>query len=296
MRRLLAVLVLLSGCDLYWNNGDDDCEYYATAGAELSQPANQLRNPETGDCEYFGGGGGYCNDPCAPCAAEDQGAPRPDPDWAQCYGQCNGLTESSCISTSGCQATYDSTITAGNASPTNTFSGCVGTAPSGPISTGSCTNLTSSQCNQHDNCAAYYLPNGGNFDRCAPESGGSACTNVDCGPGYHCEDQCKDTCGPGGDCGPQCGSMCVPDGNVCDNVDCGAGYSCVETCTTPTPTHNGQCFASCQPTTSCEALTTEAACAGRGDCTTVYLGDDCTCTPGGGCTCEVLTYDHCETL
>ncbi|MBL9014442.1 MAG: hypothetical protein JNL83_09705 [Myxococcales bacterium] len=290
MRRLLCLLVLVSGCDLYWNQGDDDCEYYATSGAEGDiAPAPGVRNPNTGECEYWGGGYG-CDNPCAPCAGDDLGRPEPAalPDWASCQSACTGLTEAACVGQAGCQASYD---LAGSAAAT--FAGCFETAPSGPVSSGTCTGLDAHECTRHDNCATYYNP--GSFSHCAAETSG-ACSGIQCGPGYHCEAQCKDTCVGGGDCGPQCGAMCVPDGNVCAAVDCGPGYECVEICVEPTPTHAGQCYAQCHPTTSCEAITTEAACAARTDCTTVYNGDDCTCTPTGGCTCEILTYDHCESL
>ena len=287
MRRLLCLLVLVSGCDLYWNQGDDDCEYYAYEG-DIA-PAPGFRNPNTGECESWGGWGG-CDNPCAPCAGDDLGRPEPaaQPDWASCQSVCTGLTENACVAKAGCQASYDLNGSAA------TYAGCFETAPSGPISTGSCTGLDAQECTRHDNCATYYAP--GTFSHCAADTSNSACNAIICGPGYHCEDQCKDTCAGGGDCGPQCGAMCVPDGNVCAAVDCGAGYECVEVCIDPTPTHAGQCYAQCHPTTSCEALTTEAACTARTDCTTVYHGEDCTCTPSGGCTCEILTYDHCESL
>lgn len=287
MRRLASVvwlLALVSGCDLYWNNnGDDDCKYYSYEG-DIA-PSVGVRNPTTGQCE---GGWGGCDNPCAPCAAEDLGGAVAQPDWASCQSACTGLAENACIAQAGCQASYD---LSGSAA---TFAGCFETAPSGPVSTGTCAGLDAHECTRHDNCSTFYRP--GVFDHCAAESTSSACNAISCGPGYHCEDQCKDTCGPTGDCGPQCGAMCVPDGNVCANVDCGPGYECVQTCIDPTPTHNGQCFAQCHPTTSCEAITTETACAARTDCSTVYLGDDCTCTPTGGCHCEILTYDHCESL
>jgi hypothetical protein len=282
--RFFGLLVLVSGCDLYWNHGDDDCKYYDYGGTG-AVPSWQIRNPTTGQCESWGGGYG-CDDPCAPCAYEGDIAAQPD--WASCQSACSGLTENACVAQAGCQASYD---LAGSAA---TFAGCYETAPSGPISTGTCDGLGAQECTRHDNCSTYYTP--GAFARCVAETTVSACAAVDCGPGYHCEDQCKDTCGPGGDCGPQCGAMCVADGNVCAAVDCGPGYECVETCIDPTPTHNGQCFGQCQPTTSCEAITTETACAARGDCTAVYTGDDCTCTQTGGCHCEILTYDRCESL
>lgn len=287
MRRLLCLLLVVSGCDLYWNHGDDDCKYYATGAPEGDiAPAIGQRNPNTGACEYFGGYG--CDDPCAPCAADDRGGAVAQPDWGYCQSACTGLAEGACIAEAGCQASYDL-----NGSLA-TYNGCWQTALSGPISTGTCAGLDAHACSQHDNCATYYNP--GAFSHCAAETATSACDTVDCGSGYHCQAQCKDTCGPGGDCGPQCGAMCVPDGNVCAAVDCGPGYECVETCIDPTPTHAGQCYAQCHMSTSCEAITTEASCAARTDCTTVYNGDDCTCTPTGGCHCEILTYDHCETL
>jgi hypothetical protein len=58
----------------------------------------------------------------------------------------------------------------------------------------------------------------------------------------------------------------------------------------------GECYATCQPTTACETLTDEATCNARGDCTSVYNGDNCTCYPGGYCECEILTWDRCESL
>lgn len=300
MRRLFAVLVLLSGCDLYWNGDDDPCKDYGY-GAGASEPAFQLRNPQTGQCEY--GGGGYpCDGQCGPCALEGDIGVSAQPDWGACYSRCDGLAEGSCLAAAGCYAAYDEDTSLADAPANTTFKGCWETAPSGPISTGTCIGLDAQQCSRHDNCSAYYDAGvnalvAGNFTRCAPESTTTSCTNVDCGGGYHCEDQCKDTCTPTSGCGgPQCGPMCVPDGNVCDTANCGPGYQCVETCTAPTPTHAGQCFPSCVAITACETLTTETACAGRSDCTTVYNGDNCTCYPNQGCSCEILTYDHCESV
>lgn len=287
MRRLLCLLVLVSGCDLYWNHGDDDCKVYPYEGDIAPSPG--YRNPNTGQCEGWGWGG--CDDPCAPCPAYDQlGGAGAQPDWASCQSACTGLAEGACLAQAGCQASYD--LSGSDAD----YAGCYETAPSGPVSTGTCAGLDAHECSRHDNCSSYYIPGPpGSFARCEAETTSTACAAVDCGAGYHCEDQCKDTCGPNADCGPQCGAMCVPDGNVCAGVDCGPGYECIETCVDPTPTHNGQCFAQCHPTTACEAVTTEADCAARTDCTTVYNGDDCTCTPSGGCHCEILTYTRCET-
>ncbi len=298
MRRLLAVLIVLSGCDLYWNEGDDDpCKYDYATGGGASQPAYELRNPVTGQCEY--GGGPYpCDYQCGPCAqaGDDRAAPLSQVDWGACYSQCDGLTESSCLTASGCYAAYDEDTSLADAPAKISFKGCWQTAPSGPISTGSCFSLDAHECSRHDNCSAYYEAGvnalvAGSFNRCAPETSANGCTGIDCGPGYHCQDECKDT---GGGAGTQCASMCYPDGSTCTAALCGPGYECVETCINMTPTHVGQCYPSCVPTTSCEALSTEAACAGRSDCTSVYDGQDCTCYPNTGCSCEILTYDHCE--
>lgn len=292
MRCLLAVLVLLSGCDLYWNsNGDDVCN--GGGWADDVAPANELRNPDTGECQYVGGGGYGCDDPCGPCPAYDtDGAPggaiAPNPDWGSCYSQCSQLDEATCIAASGCLASYNDVP--GGA----VFNGCFQTAPSGPLHTGTCIGLDAHACSQHDNCSIYY--DGGSpredlriptYERCAPEPSANGCSDVDCGPGSHCENQCAAN-------DAQCNAMCVPDGDVCANVDCGAGYQCVETCVTPTPTHVGQCYGTCQAITACAALPDEAACSARNDCTGVYNGEDCTCYPDTGCTCQVLTYDHCE--
>ena len=296
MRRLIAVLILLSGCDLYWNgSGDDVCNYDTRGGAAIA-PSIQLRNPETGQCQYFDGGGG-CDNQCGPCPAATGVV---EPDWGQCYSSCNALDEGTCLTTAGCLATYDDNA------PQTPFRGCFDTAPSGPISTGSCWGLDAQSCSEHDNCAMYYdagtgalVP--GNFTHCAPEPTTAGCSAVDCGSGYHCEDQCK-PCPPNADCATNnlCLAMCVPDADSCAAVTCNTGYECVQTCSGGTPTPNGtapgMCTATCVEHAACEALTTETACAARNDCTTVYDGTDCTCYPNQVCTCQILTYDRCESL
>lgn len=296
MRRLVTVLVLLTGCNLYWTGDGDD----VVCALDIA-PSQELRNPVTGDCEYFNGPGYPCDDFCGPCP---ESAGQPTPDWGACYSQCNGLEEASCLTASGCLAAYYEDPRADSIG--RTFRGCFVTAPSGPVSTGACTNLDAQQCSRHDNCAMVYDgnldgTNEGNFAYCAPEPTAMGCATVDCGPGHHCEEQCRD-CGPTEDCsGPQvCSSTCVPDGNTCATTTCQTGYECVEVCsgggtaTGGTTPGVGTCTASCVPVTACAALPTEAACTARPDCTSVYIGTDCTCYPNQGCTCEVLTYDHCE--
>jgi hypothetical protein len=274
MRRLFAVLVLMTGCNLYWN-GDGDDVVCALA------PNQELRNPVTGDCEYFNGPGYPCDSVCgAPCQYEDESIGQPQPDWGACTSQCNGLEEAACLTAPGCLAAYYED----DAPSTTSFRGCYITAPSGPVSTGGCATLGAQECSRHDNCAMYYdagldALQEGDFTRCAPEPT-TNCALVDCETGSHCEDQCTDP--------NSCAAMCVPDEDSCAATTCQTGFDCVEVCS------GGACHPSCVPVTACPALTTESACAARSDCTTVYNGTDCTCYPNSGCTCEVLTYDHCE--
>lgn len=119
-----------------------------------------------------------------------------------------------------------------------------------------------------------------------------SCTNVDCGPGSHCEEQCQGA--PGGTCNP----VCVPDQDSCSATTCPQGYDCVQKCDGQDPNNPGcgVCTTECVPAGTCEGIQTEAECAARGGCTTVYQGESCTCYPNGGCDCEILTYERCESL
>ena len=283
MRRLLSVLVLstLSSCTLYFDD-DDDCANWDIA----VPPAQELRNPFTGQCEPVGGGWG-CDTRCGPCP--ELADPAVVADWGSCFSFCEGLDEGTCAGTSGCRTAYlNDNITDG---PPRFF-GCWAVAPSGPIA-GSCQGLDAQECSRHDNCAALYsagIEGGQFFTSCLAENTFDACTNVDCGLGSHCEQQC----GPDGACQP----MCVPDGDLCAATMCPTGYACVEVCDPPPPGCEpgtpGSCHTECQQAATCEASANETECVTKAGCTPVYIGDDCTCTPSG-CTCEIQTYDHCET-
>lgn len=299
MRSLVvAFVMLLGGCDLYFGGGDDDCgEFVGDLKPDII--AADYRNPDTGQCEYFGGGG-YCNDRCGPCPQYDQ---PPLPDWGSCYSACEGLDENSCIGTAGCYASYLDPIRVPPEQDITKFQGCWAIAPSGPAP-GACSGLDAYACSRHDNCSAVYSellgPDdqsiGMQFASCIPEQGNS-CGGIDCGPGSHCEEQCT-TCDPttGMDC-EKCGPVCVPDGDLCELIDCVEGYECVQVCDGMDPNNPGcgVCRAECVPSTACEALPTEAQCGARGDCARVYEGENCTCDANGNCDCEILTYERCET-
>ncbi|NVB77265.1 MAG: hypothetical protein HOV81_02620 [Kofleriaceae bacterium] len=377
---LLVAAGLASGCDLYFGGGADDT-VCAGGGWGMPVPDSEYRDPATGQCSYFGGGGGYCDESCGPCPLYEADV-APLPDWGSCYGVCFGLDQNACLSTPGCYGAYAGATDNGP----ERFWQCWDTAPSGPVG-GSCQNLDAYQCSRHDNCIGVFANTnyGNQFLRCEDEPGGmqQTCASTDCGAGYHCEEQCYPTDDP---TSPNemswCSPVCVPD-QTCATVDCGPGYTCADvcavdsngqvtcnaTCVPNNPNDPGECTGNvicnalppacpmgtvpgisggcysgyCIPTNecgpkdpgtcgpaicamappacptgtvpgvkngcwsgycipqhecplaACETLTTEPACAARGDCTPVYEGTDCTCYPDG-CTCTILTYDRCESV
>jgi hypothetical protein len=201
MRRFVLVTLLLAGCDMYFNDGDDDppCAYDTKAGADLA-PAQLLRDPNTGECSGFGGGGG-CDDRCGPCPAETTQA---IPDWGICYGACEANTEAQCFTASGCYAAYRDEPNA--LAPV--FQGCWQVAPSGPISTGTCGGLDAQECSRHDNCTMHYT--NGKFVSCAAEQ------TV---PTPACSTLTENACAARSDCeriykGEDC--TCTPDACECN--------------------------------------------------------------------------------
>lgn len=313
MRLALVLAALtLGGCQLYFG-GDDEppptCGYGGEPGwgTDAGYPSNLLRNPQTGDCEEFGYGGGggyggncYYDEYYDQCVCDEVAEPTspPAPNWPACESSCSILDEETCLGEPGCQVAYFE-----QPSPNAPlFRGCYATTGGSDIST-SCFNLDAYECAAHDNCSIFYeadyspTTQWAQFTQCRPEPTSAGCSAVDCGPGYRCEDSCYPT--PGG--GSQCTPMCVPEDQSCTTIDCAPGYECVDTCDTVEPSMNGgtfpgYCTGSCVPLAACETLTTQNACDARGDCTSVFEGDDCTCYPGGYCECAILTWDHCETV
>jgi hypothetical protein len=276
MKKALLLLVMLGGCGLYWGNNSDDDVCNGGAAGEALPPAQQLIDPSTGACTGWGGGGG-CYDSCGPCA---EGTDIAEPDWASCYSACSDIqVEGACESTAGCHADYTVVYTPGG--PQQTFWKCVNTPPSGAIEGGGCANLDAQTCSEHDDCtSAYSTDSYGNtkYASCANEAD-AACNAVDCGPGYHCEQECY-PCGGGTDgsgggsgggsgsgwgsgggsgwgsgggsgdgCMNSCSPACVPD-QTCANVDCGPGYTCAMECS------SGTCYPACIPSNN----------GGPGDC------------------------------
>jgi hypothetical protein len=101
-------------------------------------------------------------------------------------------------------------------------------------------------------------------------------------------------CIPNSACGPNDPGVCYS-AVTCDSVgpNCPAG-------TTAGINSSGCWSGYCIPTsecgaTSCASLTTESSCTSRMDCGAVYTGTNCVCT-ADGCSCQTVTFDHCETL
>jgi hypothetical protein len=157
MRRFVLVALLLAGCDMYFNDGDDDPPCAYDTKADLA-PAQLLRDPNTGVCQAIGYPGN-CDGRCGPCP--ETGAAMPD--WGSCNSACEAKSENECFSAAGCYAAYDDQANA--FAPV--FLGCWQVAPSGPVSTGTCGGLVAQDCSRHDNCTMHYTS--GKFASCVQE-------------------------------------------------------------------------------------------------------------------------------
>jgi hypothetical protein len=280
MRRLALLLPLLlatPGCVFYFgDDGDDDC----WNGGGAPEPWPGLRNPETGQCENAGGGGGgWCGEDGVPVPATDSAEAPADQiayDWATCTGPCDGLSESACQAADGCRAVYvDDCPFCDIYPPQLTYVACWGTAPSGPVRGGGCQGLDAYDCSRHDDCSAVHwraeVPAGGGFvnaiggfEFCADEPGGGelGCySDEECPMGTECT---SDT-----ECLPPPG--CDPATGACPAV----------------------CYGRCVPIQAPDCTTLgEVDCIGRADCTPLYAGSDCTCGPMGF-TCTTWTFESC---
>ena len=233
LARLIALLGLVAASGCF--GGDDECIYYDKAGADFAP--NELRDPTTGTCQPFGGGG--CNSSCEPCATEGDLAPNPD--WAQCYSQCEALDETNCKLKSGCRAAYAGA----------SFYQCWAVAPSGPVQGGNCTGLDAYGCSRHDDCVAIHAAGSpiGAFQSCATEDEildpGSCVGPITC-------DALPPSCPTGTLPGRRNGcwtGYCIPQ-NQCDQLP------------------------------ACSELG-EMDCIGRIDCSPNYVGHNCSCNANG---------------
>ncbi|HUS62918.1 MAG TPA: hypothetical protein VMZ28_00195 [Kofleriaceae bacterium] len=314
----LALMVAGTGCVLV-DGDDDDCDYGGVradeAGAAVYDPG--IRNPETGVCEFWGGGGGGGScDACGNCPDVPTDEDRaPTPTWGSCESGCEGLDQATCEATPACRAIFV------DGEPL-TFAACWGTDTTGPIQGGGCEGLDAQTCSMHDDCSAVHgstevLPGDGdaitqaigNFSYCTPEGGGGGGVGS-CDGTATCErvePACPEGTTPGisGDC---YSGYCIP------LEDCGDGApdpgTCYGTVTDDQPppacpdgTHagvsNGLYTGYCIPDEACEEAPAcaetigEASCIARADCTPIYEGQDCTCD-ADVCDCAEWTFSHCE--
>ena len=232
-----SVGLLLTGCT----------ENHQTCQFGLSAPLPGLLNPQTGVCEFHGGGG-QGQDPCIGVGRQ---VPGDQIDWAMCGSTCNQFDEAECIAAPGCRASYIGTCTAEDNCDNDTYSfhECWSTAPSGPVS-GSCEGLGAHECSRHHSCVARHSAlegtgcGAGNdcapefrraigaFDHCAAEPGPQGCYgDHECSDGTRCNaaELCLPPpgCEPGAGCGGACYGYCVPAGSggrvgTCDEAMCDA--------------------------------------------------------------------------
>ena len=320
----LLVSVTSSGCFLYFDN-DEECQFGGGADDPgPAVPAAGLRNPQSGQCEFFGGGPlpFPCDDVCGPCPEAgptptdgDQapGVPAPaQPSWGFCDSQCSNLDEASCLGATGCRGIY---------SPEGLFRECWSVDMNGPVRDVTCAGLDAFACSLSDECIAVHDtdcdPNAdpipgfacgtGQFLACEAEPQGCF-DSSECDAGYRCN--AIEVCGtpPGCDpavgCDSACYGVCVPDGPgdchselVCDSLppDCPADSvpGRRDGCWT------GQCVLSSQcepppPPAACVEVTDESTCIGRPECTALYQGVNCDCAVDGTCQCSDWVFEGCE--
>jgi hypothetical protein len=281
MKGLAVLAVLLCGCDLYFGGGGGDDVCYATGAVPpnsslrdpntgLCQPANPGCDGTCGPCDYAGVGiaqpdWGACYSQCdgldeqtcfvtpgcyaAYRTAEFDASGNDKAFWG-CWqtapsgpvqGQCANLDAHACSRHDDCIAIYEglgpSQFLQCQPEPA-TY--CLDDTACGPDAF--CDHSVcypSPTCPSCPNCGACPDSNVC-YGVCVPKDP-RACDVIDCGPGYHCEEQCYSNDPTMGGCAP----VCVQD-QTCASVDCAPGYTCAQVCTTDA---NGQvtCGPTCVP-------------------------------------------------
>ena len=168
---LATTLALTSGCALVFDDGgsggDDVC---VLAGAPEISLAPQ-RNPETLECQSFGGG---CDPSCGPCPELDLA---PIPSWGFCGSPCEQLTESACAAAPECRVIKDLACAVSKDCATD-FLGCFPTDQLADPTVDCRTARDGFTCSQSSACTAYHYrkltgardaTNVPAFATCAPE-------------------------------------------------------------------------------------------------------------------------------
>jgi hypothetical protein len=324
---IISATVALSGCQFYFG-GDDDCLW---GEGDSNGAATGVRNPDTGQCEYWGSSDDWCDPACGVPCTDSHGAAEPWPSWGYCISTCTGLDEMSCQAASHCRAAYieqcpGAPTAACDLMTERSFHECWSLDMSGPIQ-GNCAGLDAWQCSQHNDCSAIHsdaCADGyqdrvdpdpgclGNFYACVAEPTGCY-DDYGCADGYRCNadeicltaPDCIDANGDGlVDCGEVCYGFCVPDDNPVDPGNCYGEVSC-DALAPDCPAdslpgildgcYTGECIAllECEePPPACATLADEASCVARTDCTPLYEGIDCICDEAG-CVCAEWLFTSC---
>jgi hypothetical protein len=324
MHKLVLALALVpvllgSGCQLMFHEDEPDAGCQPWAGEAALIPAQELRNPYTGECVSYGGGGGGGGG-CGPVASGETepggGADQwLDDRWPLCWSGCEGLDEASCQRADGCRAIYTTNDEWTDRPPT--FTACWGTAQDGPIRGGDCSQIFDAfECSQHDDCSALHIDNGtvdcgqvggcpvpGKWLACLNEGGivpppppPPGCTGDEqCAPGDHCNagEIClpNPRCMEDGTCTDECWGYCVPDERpvACwSTEDCQPNEYCDHTQCLPPPGCDPASGEACPPVCygACEPLGNDLvpACGALDEATCIDRTDGChDFTPPGGC-------------
>ncbi len=161
------LVALVAGCVID-HPKPPPCEFAAAI------PAQQLRDPSSGQCVSFGGGM-----PCDPACGQECPGVGAEPDWATCGGVCDALDEAQCLASTTCHAAYQD-----DSAAQPVFWSCWELPPSGAIE-GSCANLDAQTCSEHDDCTSLYTgpvnqpPNFvPSFESCQPKVAAPACSTL----------------------------------------------------------------------------------------------------------------------
>jgi hypothetical protein len=311
---LLALVSAASGCVLFLGDDDDVCAY-STPFADLRNPETGQCEAVYGGgwpcgaeldvavvdwascwgaCEALDEGACLVTPGCRAAYVTADCPPNADcADWQVfhgCWGtapsgpvqgRCDGLDAYECSRHDDCSAVYEGDRGWDDAVIPSRFSACIpepgsqgcysdDECPDGFQCTADTECLPPPGCDPGEACPAVC------YGRCVPSQ--NSCDVIDCGPGFHCEVQCRER-PPGCDEWP-CEAICVPDGDSCeDGQACPPGHHCETVCVDrpcdddqPCP---GVCWSECVPDvpSGCETV----------DCPPgFHCEEQCACPPCDG--------------
>ena len=157
--RIALLAVMLGGCSLYFGGGGGGGMDAGICNVE-DYPAQQERDPYTGQCETVGSTG------CGPANGQLT------PNWASCTSSCLGHNQASCTLSAGCQVELLGT----------SYWGCFPVEPGDLAPPQDCTKADTYSCTQNDACIAVYATSstgGTSFVECLNEmSPAPACSTL----------------------------------------------------------------------------------------------------------------------